>query len=204
MAEPSCRPLGCQRLGDGDSSRLLYTTTCRDVTCSAISRLASIFVRRSSQVFCRRNQSCGVVPKYLASRNAVSALTPRWLHVANEASPHTPSPSGDRRSPWPGVWAESEALPNRPRQLWPQPWRRVCHRRPSPSIGIRLKSGRSPHQRMGGSPSATQAFRRNRHPSSCCVPLGYLLQAPRSRSQGGSLVRCAVPSRSDLAAGPLP
>ena len=61
-----------------------------------------------------------------------------------------------------------------------------------------------PHQRMGGSPSATQAFRRNRHPSSCCVPLGYLLQAPRSRSQGGSLARCAVPSRSYQAAGPLP
>ena len=85
-AEPSSRPLGCQQLGDGDSSRLLYTTTCRDVTCSAISRLASIFVRRSSQVFCRRNQSCGVVQKYLASRNVVSALTPRWLHVANEVA----------------------------------------------------------------------------------------------------------------------
>ena len=51
-----------QQLGDG-VGRLLYTTACRGVTCSAISRPASISVRRSSQVFCRFNQSCGVVPK---------------------------------------------------------------------------------------------------------------------------------------------
>ena len=49
------------------------------VTHSAISRPASISARRSSQVFCRFSHSCGVIPKYLASRNAVSALTPRWL-----------------------------------------------------------------------------------------------------------------------------
>ena len=48
------------------------------------------------------------------------------------------------------------------------------------------------------------SVRRNRHPSSCCVPLGYLLQTPKSRSQGGSLARGAVPSRSYQAAGPLP
>ena len=58
--------------------RLLYTTARRGVTRCAISRPASISVRRSSQVFCRFNQSCGDVPKYLASRNAVSALTPLW------------------------------------------------------------------------------------------------------------------------------
>lgn len=57
---------------------ILYTTACHGVTCSAISQPASSSVRRSSEVSCRFNQSCGVVPKYLASRTAVSALTPRW------------------------------------------------------------------------------------------------------------------------------
>ena len=48
----------------------------RGTTCSVISRPRSISVRRSSQVFRRSNQSCGVVLKDRASHNAASALTP--------------------------------------------------------------------------------------------------------------------------------
>ena len=61
-----------------DQSILRYVTVSRGVTHLSISRPALISALRSSHVFCRFSHSCGVVPKYLASRNAVSALTPRW------------------------------------------------------------------------------------------------------------------------------
>ena len=46
-----------------DTRRFRYTAARRGVTCSEISRPASISARRSSQVFWRFNHSCGVVPK---------------------------------------------------------------------------------------------------------------------------------------------
>ena len=77
--------------------RLFYTNARRGVTCSAISRLASISARRSSQVFCRFSQSCGVVPKYLASRNAVSAFNPLRRPVLPVADCGARRPSVDAR-----------------------------------------------------------------------------------------------------------
>ena len=50
---------------------------CRGVTRFAVSLPEAISAWRSSHVFRKFSQSCGVVPKYRASRGAVSALTPR-------------------------------------------------------------------------------------------------------------------------------
>ena len=55
-----------------------YAAGRRGWTCAAISWPVSISARRSAQVCCRFSHSCGVVPKYRASRRAVSAVTPRW------------------------------------------------------------------------------------------------------------------------------
>ena len=78
--DPAFRPRGTTCWGAVTELPALYHCLPGHsvVTCLAISRPASISVRRSSQVFWRFSQSCGVVPKYVASRNAVSALMPRW------------------------------------------------------------------------------------------------------------------------------
>ncbi len=73
---PMSSPRGpsAQRL----ASSLRYAADWRGETRSAISGPFSISARRSSQVFCRFSHRFGVVPKYRASRSAVSAVIPRW------------------------------------------------------------------------------------------------------------------------------